>query len=156
MVIEKILNGYRYTLSNEDLCAGDRVFPIASGRVINNNQWILHKIEYGDDFPRGPHIITNLEHSNGDKSHQVSTDHGYGPKEIYFKIIKKEGVVQGTTGRTWVEVPVDEITVNIVVKLTAMQPMEVVENALEKGIIVGLENKRICNKDQVTIEFGKK
>lgn len=156
MVVEKVSNGYRFTLSNENLCVGDKVFHIASGRVVNKDLWILHKIEYDESFPRDPHIITNLEHSKTEKSHQISTNHGYGPIESYFKIVKKEAVVQGATGRAWAEVPIDEITVNITVKLSAMQPIETVEDAIEKGIINELENKRICAKNQITVEFGKK
>lgn len=34
MLIEKVHNEIRYTLSNENLKVGDKVFPIASGRCL--------------------------------------------------------------------------------------------------------------------------
>ena len=90
MIVEKVHNGIRYTLSNENLNVNDEVFPIAWGRCVDNNQWILHEIDYDHSgFPDEPHIITNLNYSDY-KPYQVSTDFGYGPIEQYFKIIKKE------------------------------------------------------------------
>ena len=106
MKIEKVLNGIRYTLSNENLMKGDSVFPIASGRVTDNDEWILHTIEYkpsSTGFPDEPHIIKDLEHSTY-KPYQIHTNHGYGPIETYYKIIKKEHKVSSDikfTHDTW-------------------------------------------------------
>lgn len=93
MKVEHVLDNYRYTLSNDNLKVNDEVFPIAFGRCLDNGDWILHKFEWGEHsgFPNSPHIIQDLSHSNY-KPYQVRTDHGYGPCEKYFKIIKKERV----------------------------------------------------------------
>ena len=92
MKIEKTIGNIRYTLSNDDLKVGDKVFPIASGRCINNNDWILHGFDFNpvlSGFPDEPHIIKDLNYSDY-KPEQIRTNHGYGPIEIYYKIIKKE------------------------------------------------------------------
>lgn len=108
MKVEKVLNGIRYTLSNENLEVGDEVFPIANGRCLGGNDWIFHNItynEYSTGFPDNPHVIQNLHYSDS-KPYEVSTNHGYSPRECYFKIIKKERHVahKGSfmTTHTWV------------------------------------------------------
>lgn len=99
MKVEKVLNGIRYTLSNENLNVGDKVYPIAKGRCLDNGEWILHEIEFKSKyveglntsgFPDEPHTILNLKHSKDYKPYEVRTDMGYSPIECYFKIIKKE------------------------------------------------------------------
>lgn len=92
MEIEKYLNKVRYTLSNENLEVGDQVFPIGRGRIREDGKFILHNLDFTDymsGFPDEPHTILDLNHS-GYKPYEVRTDHGYSPKESFFKIIKKE------------------------------------------------------------------
>jgi hypothetical protein len=92
MLVEKVHNGIRYTLSNENLKVGDKVYPIASGRCLDNGDWILHNISFKDfmtGFPDEPHTIENLKHSDY-KPYEVKTDAGFSPKECYYKIIKME------------------------------------------------------------------
>jgi len=100
MVIERCVDGIRYTLSNEGLTNGDKVYPIANGRCTDDGGWILHGFIFDDPienkygfrisgFPDEPHTIIDLNHSTY-KPYQVRTDYGYGPIEIYYKIIKKE------------------------------------------------------------------
>ena len=99
MKVEKVLNGIRYTLSNQNLQVGDKVYPIARGRCLDNGGWILHEIEFESKyveglntsgFPDEPHTILDLKHSKDYKPYEVRTDMGYSPIECYFKIIKKE------------------------------------------------------------------
>lgn len=92
MNVEKVLNGIRYTLSNDNLQVNNEVYPIANGRCIDNNEWILHGFDFRgfmSGFPDEPHIIKDLNYSTY-KPNQVRTSHGFGPIEIYYKIIKKE------------------------------------------------------------------
>lgn len=92
MIVEKVIDNIRYTLSNENLKVGDEVFPIARGRCLENGGWILHYIEFKyitTGFPTTPHIILNLKYSDY-KPHEVQTNYGFSPKEVYFKIIKIE------------------------------------------------------------------
>ena len=98
MKVEKLLDDYRYTLTNEGLKKGDRVYSILNGRVQDDGTFIIHDIEFESryvdglntsGFPDEPHTIENLAHSDY-KPYQVRTDHGYGPIEKYFKIEKIE------------------------------------------------------------------
>jgi len=94
MRIEKVHNKIRYTLSNNNLEVGDKVFPIANGRVLPDGSWILHNYDFRDfmsGFPDEPHIIKDLAHSKY-KPYQVHTSHGYGPIETYYKIAKQENI----------------------------------------------------------------
>jgi len=96
MTTEKVYNGIRYTLSNEGLKEGDKVYPIARGRCLDDGGWILHDFdfkEYSSGFPDEPHTIIDLNHS-GYKPYQVRTDFGYGPIEKYYKVVKKEVQVE--------------------------------------------------------------
>lgn len=93
MKVEKVHNGIRYTLSNENLKAGDKVYPIANGRCLDDGGWILHGFSFDCGFPEEPHTILNLAYSDY-KPYQVSTDFGYSPIECYYKIIKKEKKVE--------------------------------------------------------------
>jgi len=113
MKIEKVIDKIRYTLSNDDLKVGDHVYSIGHGRCIGNNDWILHELDYMD-FPKYPHIIENLNYSPKYKPYEVSTNHGYSPKEVYFKIIKMEKhvIVKETMfgpNYEWVEIPLKTI-----------------------------------------------
>lgn len=92
MLIEKIHESIRYTLSNEGLAMGDKVYPIGNGRVRDDGSWILHELDFTDftsGFPDEPHTIENLNYSDY-KPCEVRTDHGFSPIESYFKVIKKE------------------------------------------------------------------
>ena len=98
MKIEKFLDDYRYTLTNDNLKNGDRVYPIVNGRVQDDGTFIIHDIEFASryveglntsGFPYEPHTIEDTKHSDY-KPYQVRTDHGYSPIERYFKIEKIE------------------------------------------------------------------
>lgn len=95
MKIEKVYKNIRYTLSNDNLKNGDKIFPIAHGRCTDDG-WLLHDINFTSNlsgFPNDPHTILNLTYSDF-KPYQVKTDHGYSPIECYYKIIKKEKQVK--------------------------------------------------------------
>lgn len=92
MKTEKVHNGIRFTLSNENLAVGDKVYPIAWGRCLDGGDWIFHNYDYSfacSSFPTEPHTILDLHHSDY-KPYQVRTKEGFGPIEIYYKIIKME------------------------------------------------------------------
>lgn len=98
MKVEKVYNNIRYTLSNNNLQVGDEVYPIAKGRCLDNKDWILHEIEFESKyveglntsgFPDEPHIILDLKYSDY-KPYEVKTNMGYSPREVYYKIIKRE------------------------------------------------------------------
>lgn len=105
MKIENVCNGIRYTLTNDGLEVNDEVFPIGNGRCLDDGSWILHYLEFDKyhytdfetDYPHTPHIILDLNHSDY-KPHQIRTNHGYGPIESYYKIIKKERQVEKGSG----------------------------------------------------------
>lgn len=109
MKVERVHKSIRYTLSNENLKEGDKVFSIANGRCLEGNDWILHGFnweEYCSGFPNEPHTIQKINDSVP-KYEEVYTDHGHCPRECYYKIIKKEkqnkfGVGLGTRYE-WVE-----------------------------------------------------
>lgn len=92
MKIEHVFNKIRYTLTNENLNVGDKVYPIAQGRCLDDGGWILHGLDFRDfmsGFPNEPHTIEDLNYSKS-KPYQVRTDKGFSPIESYYKIIKKE------------------------------------------------------------------
>ena len=109
MNIEKVYDGIRYTLSNDNLQEGDKVYSIANGRCMDNDEWVLHGFDFRmvvSGFPDEPQIIMDLNHSNY-KPYQVHTDHGYSPIECYYKIIKKEEKVTSNkmfSSSTWEEI----------------------------------------------------
>ena len=110
MLVETVKNGIRYTLSNEDLLPDDKVFPIARGRCLEGNGWVLHEItfeNYMTGFPDDPHIIKDIKYSDY-KPYEVKTDKGYSPIESYYKIIKKEEQIKEHKGLfatyKWVEI----------------------------------------------------
>ena len=110
MKTEKFHNNIRYTLSNEDLKIGDKVYPIAKGRCLDNGDWILHNFDYRDfmsGFPDEPHTILNLKYSDY-KPYEIQTDKGYGPIESYYKIIKMEKQIKEgegfATNYKWIEI----------------------------------------------------
>ena len=111
MKIENVHDGIRYTLSNENLEVGDLVFPIANGRCVDDEHWILHDFsfeEYCSGFPNEQHTILDLKHSDY-KPYEVRTDHGYSPIQCYYKIIKKEHKInlhpeKMFSSKEWVEI----------------------------------------------------
>ena len=111
MIIEKYKDDIRYTLSNENLKVGDKVYPILTGRVTDDEKFIIHEIEYESNFPDKPHTIRDLNNSDF-KPFQVRTNKGYSPIEKYFKIVKKEKChIETTVGHsfnlkevTWIEI----------------------------------------------------
>lgn len=111
MKIEKVHNGRRYTLSNDGLKTNDKVYPIANGRCLGKDEWILHGFDFKEctsSFPDEPHTIIDLENSTY-KPEQIRTNFGYGPIEKYYKIIKVEKqIVENPDARfishKWVEI----------------------------------------------------
>ena len=92
MNIEKVHNGIRYTLSNDNLKINDEVYPIGKGRCLDNGSWILHNLDFRDfmsGFPNEPHTILDLKHSDY-KPYEARTNYGFSPIESYYKIIKME------------------------------------------------------------------
>ena len=110
MNIETVYKKIRYRLSNDNLKVGDEVFPCASGRTLDNGEFLLHYLEFDEmhytqfdtDFPNQPHIIEKIEKD------KIITDNGYSHPQVYYKIIKKEKQIETTTGlfRTfkWIEI----------------------------------------------------
>jgi len=110
MKIETIHDNIRYTLSNDNLKVGDKVYAIGRGRIVDNKEFILHKLDFRDfmsGFPDDPDTIKNLNYSSL-KPYEVHTDKGWSSKESYFKIIKKEKQVDNNMGRIksskWIEI----------------------------------------------------
>ena len=111
MIIEKVHNGIRYTLSNENLKVGDKVYSIANGRCLDKGGWILHDFDFSDfmsGFPNEPHIIENLKYSDY-KPYEVKTDMGFSPRECYYKVIKMEEKIKVSESifgghKEWIEV----------------------------------------------------
>lgn len=89
MIIQHTYKEIDYILSNENLKVGDAVFPISRGRTWNNTH-IHFEYDFRDfmcGFPDEPHLILDLHYSKNDKAYEVHTDHGFGPVEMYYKII---------------------------------------------------------------------
>lgn len=93
MAIEKVYNGIRYTLSNDNLKVGDKVYSIARGRCLDNGDWILHEIGFESKFVKGlntsgfpdePHTIINLHYSDY-KPYEVQIDKGFHQKSVIIK-----------------------------------------------------------------------
>jgi len=89
MIVKHKYNGKEYTLTNENLHEGDKVYGISWGRTVDDK----HNHEYFDwrlvvsGWKSEPHTITDMHYSKDDKAYEISTDHGYGPCEHYFKIL---------------------------------------------------------------------
>jgi len=95
MIIRHQYKDVDYILSNENLQEGDKVYPISRGRTCEPGNWKqAYHIHYNYDFrdfmsgfPDDPHIIVDLAYSTTSKAYQIHTDHGFGPIEMYYKII---------------------------------------------------------------------
>jgi hypothetical protein len=139
MKIEKVHNGIRYTLSNENLAVGDKVYPIAWGRCLDGGDWIFHELNFNNacsGFPDEPHTILDLHYSDY-KPEQIRTDMGYSPIECYYKIIKMEKHEEYMTGRwksyRWVEIPIEiPVEEDILINPTPEKLTEVVNREIEK------------------------
>jgi hypothetical protein len=96
MIIKHKYNGKEYTLTNENLHEGDKVYGISWGRTIGDK----HNHEYFDwrlvvsGWISEPHTITDMHYSKDDKAYEISTNHGYGPREHYFKILYIEPILK--------------------------------------------------------------
>lgn len=78
-------------LSNENLKVGDEVFPIYTP--------VLREfcfLDFASGFPDEPHTIKELKRSDY-KPYETRTSHGYGPEEMYFKIIPEGSVKADVT-----------------------------------------------------------
>jgi ribosomal protein S27AE len=94
MIVIHIHNGIKYFLSNENLKKNDLVFPLTYGKCENDGTYTIYSIDFdkvSSSFPDDPHKILTTKYSDY-KPYQVHTSHGYGPIEMYFKIIKTEKV----------------------------------------------------------------
>jgi len=103
MIIQHTHNNIDYILSNENLKTGDKVYPISRGRTSGNTH-IHYEYDFRDfmcGFPTEPHTILDLKHSDNYKPYEIRTDHGYGPLEMYYKIVasmnKKDYIVDRRT-----------------------------------------------------------
>lgn len=86
-----------YVFSNDGIMVGDETFTITDNQLVDGECTLTglrlrsgmrsDEKEYCTGFPNDPHIILDLEHS-ADRSHQVRTNHGYGPIESYFKVVR--------------------------------------------------------------------
>jgi len=109
MRIKILENGIKYILCNNDLEVGDKVFPLCAGLIEDGN--FIHKNicldRYHDGslmcgLPNDAHIIKDLNYSVY-KPYEILTDHEYGPKEKYFKIISVEDsiMIDETSWNYW-------------------------------------------------------
>jgi hypothetical protein len=91
-------HGKTYTLSNENLQNGDKVYPISSGKSNSEKftyeHWGFEWRNFMTGWISEPHTIKDIHYSSY-KPYEVHTDHGFGPVEEYFKIIQCSNVVKG-------------------------------------------------------------
>ena len=107
MVVEHIIDNFRYTFSNQKLKKGDKVYRLSYGRCLEDNSFVLQKLSFEHIQINYPEVIVNLKY-NKFKSHEVKTTYGFYPKESLFKIIKAETFVineDDSTGE-WVEITI--------------------------------------------------
>lgn len=114
MLIEKVINGIRYILSNEDLKAGDKVFPLIHGRILDTGEYHLHGLNWDSaslNFPDEPHTIRTFDDKSNKMLYAI-TDFGYSPICVYFKIIKMERQFPNISGlfitHEWVDIKIPE------------------------------------------------
>lgn len=91
MIVKHQHNGFEYEFSNSgELSVGDLVFPISMG-LTTGGQYYHHEFDFRDfmcGFPDDPHMVRDPHHSSN-KTHEVHTSHGFGPREKYFRIIQQ-------------------------------------------------------------------
>ncbi len=87
-----------YTLSNENLQNGDKVYPISEGKCNTEKfiyeHWGFEWRNFMTGWISEPHTIKDIHYSDY-KPYEVHTDHGFGPIEEYFKIIQCSQVING-------------------------------------------------------------
>jgi hypothetical protein len=97
MITTHNYNGKIYTLSNENLQVGDKVYPISQGKCDSKNFTYEHwEFDYRlvcTGWKSEPHTILDLHYSTY-KPYEIHTDYGFGPVEHYFKIIKVEPIIK--------------------------------------------------------------
>jgi hypothetical protein len=94
MIIKHKYHKKEYTLSNENLKVGDKVYSISWGKVTDDKyeHWYFDWRNVCSGWISEPHIIEDLHYSDY-KPYEVRTNHGYSPVESYFKIIDVKPVV---------------------------------------------------------------
>lgn len=88
MIVKHKYNGKEYTLSNENLQVGDKMYGISWGKITGDKyeHWYFDWRQIVSGWKSEPHVILDLHHSDY-KLYSVRTNHGYGSIEHYFKII---------------------------------------------------------------------
>jgi hypothetical protein len=88
-------NGKVYTLTNENLQVGDKVYGISWGKVTGDkyDHWYFDWRNVVSGWKSEPHTIVDLHYSDY-KPYEVHTDHGYSPVECYFKILYVEPILK--------------------------------------------------------------
>jgi len=172
MKIEKVHNNVRYTLSNKKLKISDKVFPIGKGRVVDNNTWVLHDLDFTiSEFPKEPHTILDLNNSMA-KPYEIKTDYGYGPIESYYKIVKIEKQIEKINklkklvSFEWIEInPNDTEKDEIKNNLSAIRCLKVAFDTVKENMKIYNNNnntksanfcKEVLNEYEKAIEILKK
>ena len=110
MLIEKIMDGIRYRLTNENIQVGDTVWPIGQGRHVEFGVWLLHELEWSTFDLSAPHIVQGIKGST------IETQRGYSHVGVYFKIILVEEQIRIDEPFSrfpryeWVPIEIPEIT----------------------------------------------
>jgi hypothetical protein len=97
MIVKHKYNGKIYTLTNENLHEGDKVYGIDWGKIIDNKRLEHYHFDWRkvvSGWMGEPHTITDMHYSKDDKAYEISTNHGYGSREHYFKIISVEPILK--------------------------------------------------------------
>ncbi len=100
----------RYTLSNENIAIGDKVYPLAMGRCRDDGSWVLHEFyfeRYMSGFPKEPHEVVEFIKNERANYRTIRTHHGSSPEYCYFKVIKKERQIKSDSRfptYSWVEI----------------------------------------------------
>ena len=95
MIVKHKYNGKEYTLSNEDLKVGDKVYSISKG-IIKDGKHVHENFDFKNvmsGWKSEPHTILDLHYSNY-PPYEVHTDHGFGCVEQYFKILYIEPILK--------------------------------------------------------------
>jgi hypothetical protein len=97
MKIKHKYNGKTYTLSNENLQNGDKVYPISRGKSNSEKftyeHWGFDWRNFMCGWKSEPHTLLDIHYSDY-KPYEVKTDHGFGPVEHYFKILYVEPILK--------------------------------------------------------------
>ena len=97
MIVKHKYNGKEYTLSNENLQNGDKVYPISRGKSNSEKftyeHWSFEWRYFMTGWISEPHTILDIHYSDY-KPYEVHTSHGFSPIECYFKIISVEPILK--------------------------------------------------------------